>query len=226
MLKSIRASLFDAVCEQAAPAAAVWFHQAVEDARRCSRGDLLIAYTSASHFLGRAPLNRQSSLTPEAVAPAPVPIGHWTLEDAGRLVLVLSRADAASDPASFAADAASCYEQGDAREQQSWLRAVAVLPDPGRFVPLAVDACRTNILPLFESIACENVYPARFFPDRNFNQLVLKALFNGIALARIIGLASRANAELARMATDYASERQAAGRSVPADIGLAGAASN
>ena len=49
----------------------------------------------------------------------------------------------------------------------------------------------------------------------------MKALFNGVRLERIVGLGARANAELTRMATDFAAERRAAGRSVPADIGLA-----
>ena len=60
--------------------------------------------------------------------------------------------------------------------------AVALLPSPERFLPVVIDACRTNIVPLFEAVACENPYPATHFPERNFNQLVLKALFNGIAL--------------------------------------------
>jgi hypothetical protein len=55
----------------------------------------------------------------------------------------------------------------------------------------------------------------------NFNQMVLKALFNNVPLARIVGLADRANNELARMANDYAAERRAAGRAIPGDIGLA-----
>ena len=76
------------------------------------------------------------------------------------------------------------------------------------------------MLTIFEAIACENPYPARHFPELNFNQMVLKAAFNGVALARVVGLSSRLNAELARMASDYASERRAAGRSVPADLGL------
>jgi len=42
-----------------------------------------------------------------------------------------------------------------------------------------------------------------------------------VRLERIVGLQSRVNAELTRMATDFAAERRAAGRSVPADIGLA-----
>jgi hypothetical protein len=97
----------------------------------------------------------------------------------------------------------------------------SLLPAPDRFLALVIDACRTNILPVFEAVACENPYPSRFFPERNFNQLVMKALFNGVRLDRIVGLAARANIELARMATDFAAERRAAGRPVPADIGLA-----
>ncbi len=111
-------------------------------------------------------------------------------------------------------------EEGDSGEQQSWLRSLPLLPHPERFLAAAIDACRTNILPQFESIACENPFPARYYPERNFNQLVLKALFNNLAMIRIVGLERRFNAELSRMADDYVSEREAAGRSVPADIWL------
>lgn len=95
-----------------------------------------------------------------------------------------------------------------------------LLTAPERFRAIAIDACRTNILSLFEAIACDNPFPARAFPDLQFNQLVLKALSNSIPLSRIVGLDRRANAELARMADAYASERAAAGRAVPADIRL------
>jgi hypothetical protein len=152
---------------------------------------------------------------------ADVPIAHWTLEDAGRLLLLLSRHERANDPDAFFADATACFEQGDSREQQSWMRTVALLPQTERYLPLVIDTCRTNILPLFQAVACDNPYPARYFPERNFNQMVLKALFNNVPLARIHGLAERANPELTRMASDYAAERRAAGRSVPGDIDLA-----
>ena len=111
-----------------------------------------------------------------------------------------------------------CYQQGDSREQQSWLRGLNLLPGRGRFLDAAVDACRTNIVPLLEAIACENPYPAAHFPELNFNQMVLKSLFNAIRMERILGLESRFNPELSRMADDYASEREAAGRDVPPDI--------
>ena len=128
---------------------------------------------------------------------------------------------ATASPDSFVRAATDCYDHGDSAEQQSWLKSTALLPEPEQLLPIVIDACRTNILPLFEAVACENPFPARYFPERNFNQMVLKALFNKVALSRIAGLAGRRNADLTRMAADYASERRAAGRTVPSDIGLA-----
>jgi hypothetical protein len=95
-----------------------------------------------------------------------------------------------------------------------------LLPGAERFLATAIDSCRTNIMPLFEAVACENPYPARYFPELNFNQMVVKCLFNGVALHRIVALEQRFSAELSRMADDYAAEREAAGRAVPVDLWL------
>ena len=46
----------------------------------------------------------------------------------------------------------------------------------------------------------------------------MKAIFNGLSLRRVLGLAERNNAELRRMVEAYASERRAAGRPVPEDV--------
>ena len=182
--------------------------------------ELCSTYTQVATRVGTSAL----SLDPEAPESRhrtqPV-FGHWTVADAARGALLLTLAEKSSGADPFVAAAIACYERGDSTEQRSWLKSTAVLPLPVRFLPTVIDACRTNILPLFEAVACENPYPAQHFPDRNFNQLVLKALFNGVALSRILGLPGRLNAELARMAGDYADERRAAGRSVPADIRLA-----
>src|SRR5262249_9425117 len=165
------------------------------------------AYTAAPRHVGRAPIGDRE-------------YDRWTADDAARAVLLLGIAER-MEPHAFVATAIECFERGDSREQQSWLRGLSLMPEPERFRETAIDACRTNIVPLFESIACENPYPSRCFPEPNFNQLVLKAMFNNIALARIVGLSGRSNAELTRMAADYAAERRAAGRAVPSDIALA-----
>jgi hypothetical protein len=177
------------------------------------------AYTAASARVGRSSIQLDAALR-QPFASVDLDVSRWTTDDVARAALLLSAAARLSADA-FADAAAACYERGDAREQQSWLRAVSLLPDPARFLRLTIDACRTNIIPVFEAIACENPYPSRYFPERNFNQMVLKSLFNSIALTRIVGLPRRLNSELSRMASDYAAERRAAGRTVPADIGLA-----
>ena len=100
------------------------------------------------------------------------------------------------------------------------LQSLSLLPRPARFIDTAVEACRTNVRQVFEAIACENAYPADIFPAPNFNQMVLKALFMEVPLSRVEGLSQRITPELVRMARGYASERAAAGRTIPADIDL------
>jgi hypothetical protein len=71
---------------------------------------------------------------------------------------------------------------------------------------------------VFEAVAHRNPYPAERFPEATWNQMVLKALFVGSALAPIQGLEERQNPTLARMLCDYAHERWAAGRPVSPDL--------
>jgi hypothetical protein len=214
---SIEPAFLAGVRASAGDPAAAWLERASESVAGGTRDRLLDAYTQASHHLGQRPF-RPASLDDATLAQSGVVFDKWIVEDAGRLLLLLARHRSSASLEAFIGDAVACFEQADAREQKSWLRAVSLLPEPARFLSQTVDACRTNILPLFESVACENPYPADFFPDLNFNQMVLKALFNGVALARVIGLKRRLNPDLARMATDYAAERRAAGRTIPADI--------
>jgi hypothetical protein len=115
-------------------------------------------------------------------------------------------------------DIACLLRRAELGEQQSILRVLGCLPTPERFVELAVDACRTNAQPVFAAIACDNGYPAAYFAQSSFNQMVLKAVFIGISARRVLGLARRVNPELIRMVRDYAAERRAAGRSIPDDL--------
>jgi hypothetical protein len=210
------------VAARAGESAASWLDESCATAGN-DVDALCLAYTAASARVGRRAASLDTALDRTLAQPfeaAGLDVSRWTVDDFARAALLVSAAERLGADA-FADAATACFERGDAREQQSWLKAVNALPDPERFLRLAIDACRTNIVPLFESIACENSYPSRFFPERNFNQMVLKSLFNSIALTRIVGLAGRLNAELSRMAGDYAAERRAAGRTVPADIGLA-----
>jgi hypothetical protein len=145
------------------------------------------------------------------------PLSGWSLDELGRVTLLVLAAAHLSE-AALKALVEECYQHGENRERQAVLCSLPLLPQAERFLTLAVDACRTNIQPIFEAIACENPYPAAYFPELHFNQMVLKALFIGVAVRRIVGLERRITLELTRMAKNYASERKAAGRSIPSDI--------
>jgi hypothetical protein len=188
------------------PSGRAWLDAAVAAIRApFDREAFTVAFTLAARRVGRAALLAGAA--------------GWSADEAARAALLL-RAATAQPAGAFATLVDDLYQHGDNRERQAILRALAWLPEPERFLELAVEACRTSVQPVFEAIACENEYPAAHFPDLNFNQMVLKAMFTGVGLRRIVGLQGRINAELRRMAAGYASERRAAGRSVPADIGV------
>jgi len=134
--------------------------------------------------------------------------------DRGRAELLLAAIDHVPDPVAFVS---GLVRRGDARERIAVLRVLADLPDPARFTELAIDSLRTNDLHVFTSVACDNPFPARFFDERAFGQMILKALFVGAPLARVVGLDARVTPELVRMVEAFASERRAAGRAIPDD---------
>lgn len=112
------------------------------------------------------------------------------------------------------------FMHGDSREQEALLRALSILPTQGRFLTTAVEACRANVQTVFEAIACENPYPSCYFPESNFNQLVLKVIFTDVSLQRIVGLSDRVTPALKSMVGDHIKERIAAGRPVHEDMAL------
>ncbi len=196
-----------------------WFDQSARSVATSPDLDGFIGlYTEVARHLGKVPLRLEHEER-ERLRQAGVdwPITTWGVDELGRVTFLLMAATHL--PAvTFERLVDDCYRHGDNRERQAVLRALPLLPDPERFVSIGVDACRTHIQPIFEAIACENPYPATYFPELNFNQMVLKALFLGVAVERIAGLEQRVTLDLQRMAMDYASERQAAGRSIPGDV--------
>ena len=178
-----------------------------------------MAFGSATRRLGSQPLGRNATIGD--ASGRTWPIATWGLDEAARAVLLL-RAVATTPIADRFAFLDELDRAGALRERTALLRALPLLPDPAEFLPIALDACRASTQPVFDAIACENPYPAAHFPEASFNQLALKAVFTGVALARILDLETRRTPELARMAADYAAERRAAGRPVPTDLALLG----
>lgn len=93
-----------------------------------------------------------------------------------------------------------------------------LLPDPMQFCERAIEGVRSNMATVFNAVALNNSYPANFFNQNAWNQLVLKALFIDSEIQQIIGLKERANPVLAQMLSDYAKERSSAGRFVKTEL--------
>ncbi|MFQ5829346.1 MAG: EboA domain-containing protein [Candidatus Methylomirabilia bacterium] len=209
----------DLLHRRAVPPGREWFERVAAAAGPSfDRGAFIQSFTAVARRLGKAPLGlAREEISRLRAHGIDWPMDRWGLDELGRATLLLVVAVHLRD-AALEELVEECYRQGDNRERQAVLRALPLLPAADRLLPLGVDACRTHIQPLFEAIACENPYPTAHFPELNFNQMVLKALFTGVALERIVGLEGRVTPELTRMAKDYVSERRAAGRSVPPDI--------
>jgi hypothetical protein len=216
-MNAIARTLASLVPPRVEPAAAQWLADALAACSR-DREALLVAVAGAGRRLGRSPVE----LTPAERAGAreagmEAPPEAWGVDECGRGALVLAGLTPRS-PEQRKGLVADLFYRGEYRERQALLRVLAYLPEPEAHLEVAVEACRSSVQGVFEAIACENPYPARHFTETSFNQMVLKALFTGAAVARIAGLERRANADLVRMAEGYASERRAASRPVPPDI--------
>ena len=105
-----------------------------------------------------------------------------------------------------------CYKNGDNSEKITILKALFLLPYREFFIFTAQDACRTNVTPVFAAIAINNPFPAEFFDELYFNNLVLKAIFLDLPILNILGLEKRKNSKLADMVGDWMDEREAADR--------------
>jgi hypothetical protein len=143
---------------------------------------------------------------------------RWSLLDAGRAVLVLSRADL--DRPSGPAAVEDCFRYADVGELVALYRALCLLPQPQAYVWRAGEGCRSSMGAVFEAAACDTPFPFHHFDDVAWRQLVIKAVFVGAPLWRVFGLDQRLDEEVARMALDLVEERRSAGRPVQADLWL------
>lgn len=125
------------------------------------------------------------------------PFVGWGADECARAALLLRATDVA-DVDTHGALVESLYLRGTIRERQALLRSLAFLPDPGRFASVAVQACRSHVVAVFEALAVANPYPARHLPAPYFDQMVLKAIALRMGPERIVGLSERMSPELAR----------------------------
>jgi hypothetical protein len=110
------------------------------------------------------------------------------------------------------------FETADMHEQQSLYAALPIMPFQPEMIERAIEGLRTNISSVFDAVALNNPYPAEYFDERAWNQMVLKAIFMQRPLYQIQNADDRANPTLAKILVDFAHERWAAGRTVMPEL--------
>lgn len=156
-----------------------------------------------------------------AIEPESDPQGlvHGTIDDQARVRLLKTLAEQLDDQA-LARELEDLYRYGDDAERRGVLRGLNALAFPaaavtGTGLRLVEDALRANDIRLVA--AAMGGFAARFLDDHTWRHGVLKCVFAGVPLAAVAKLENRADDELRRMLADFADERRAAGRDVPAD---------
>jgi hypothetical protein len=96
-----------------------------------------------------------------------------------------------------------------------------MLDPKGELLDIALHTGRTNNVHLFSTLSLHNSYPARYYDDGAFEQLILKALFLGLNITHIESLTQRLHIDLSNKCMDLVHERLAADRSPPISIWLA-----
>lgn len=148
---------------------------------------------------------------------AGTPPGPATAHDAADVSRVLILHAAGPDADTLA----RLYAHGTAAERRAVLLSLPHLdppPQTARALELTEDALRANDTRLIA--AALGPFAAAHLDAHQWRHAVLKCLFTGVPLSAVAGLEHRASGdgELARMLDDYARERTAAGREIPADL--------
>ena len=218
MSEQIRELLLRWIERQSAPAAFQWLGERLDEARRAPGGAFDLAYARVPRQLGRASL----TLTPQdieaaqAARPGWTP-GGWSVDGAARVLLLL-HLPRVSQGQTFAERFRRLRQSADPAEQIALFRGLPLYAAPAELENEAAEGLRSNIMAVFAAIAHDNPYPRENFDEHRWNHMVLKALFIGCPLAPIQGLDERANPRLASILRDFARERHAAGRAIPAEL--------
>ncbi|MEL6114909.1 EboA domain-containing protein [Photobacterium sp. SP02] len=143
----------------------------------------------------------------------------WQVDQAGRLLLLLTLRTIV--PATNWSDVLfSAYRQFDENEKIVVVRALDWLSSHHELNRIAHETARTNDVNLFAALALNNAYPVKYFNERAFHQLVLKALFLDLNIESVRGLPLRQSAELTQLCADLVQERLLAERAVPESVWL------
>ncbi len=143
-------------------------------------------------------------------------VAGWTRDRVARVWWLLQLP--ADDPTSYVKTITQLFKAGELNELVALYSALPVLAYPEAWRFQATEGIRNNIASVQSAIMLNNPYPADYFDEAAWNQMILKAVFTEKHITHIIGWDPRKTARRARRLADYAAERRAAGRSLPPNM--------
>jgi hypothetical protein len=224
MLMSTAAYLFQILRARLNPAALAWLEAKAQlfaqiplsvSPQSNLDADVFLAFSQAVRQTGKAPLH--ATAEEKTMAHALIPgwdIGDWTCDVTARALLMASLPDDAHTPRRLLL----IHQSADLGEHLALVKALFLAPRCQDAMHIAREALRTNMVSVFTGITTHNPYPALYFDENAFNQMVVKCLFVDVPLRAITGLDQRANATLRQILVDLAHERWAAGRVVSPEM--------
>jgi hypothetical protein len=203
---------------RSAPAGSAWLDAEIQHQQAgLDERKLIIGLGMAGRKIGRADLSLSEDDRLEAGAlRAGWQPELWGTDEAARAAILL--ATYTGDESAFAARVDRLAANAEVTELLAYLKAFAIFPAAKNLHDRAREGVRSSVKPVFEAIACHNPYPLDYFDQAAWNQMVVKAVFVGTSIKHIAGLTERSNPGLRQMLRDLISEREAAGRPVPADV--------
>lgn len=217
-LEKARDFIYDLFKKSASQNAVEWLSEKLQKVGNTGFAkDLYLAFSVAPRFAGKDVLNVSESdlIKAETIRPGFNP-SHWTLAQTARILLLLATPHQDKDIYLNKID--QLFSTAEMSELVALYASLPLLTYPEAFKLRAAEGIRTNMGTVFEAIALDNPYPADYLEEGAWNQMVLKTVFVGNPLYRIYGLEERSNPTLARILSDYAHERWAAGRTVTPEL--------
>lgn len=174
-------------------------------------------FTAMPRFVGKQPVDVPADMDFALKrVRAGFSVQGWTLDRLARVWWLLQLP--ADDKSFYVNMISQLFKAGELNELVALYSALPVLAYPGAWLFQATEGIRNNIADVQSAIMLHNPFPADYFDEAAWNQMILKAFFTDKDVTQIIGLDERKNARLAQTLADYAAERRAAGRSLPANI--------
>ncbi|OKL40567.1 EboA domain-containing protein [Pontibacter flavimaris] len=195
-----------------------WLREKLQQVADAESGkELYLAFSAAPRFTGKQLLQlHEADIAKAETLRSGFNPSFWTTDQAARTLLLLTTPH--QDKQAYLKKIDQLFSTAEMGELVALYASLPLLPYPEAFKLRAAEGVRTNMGTVFEAIALDNPYPADYLEEAAWNQMVLKTVFVGKPLYRIYGLEKRSNPTLARILSDYAHERWAAGRTVTPEL--------